>query len=110
MAQYDISMSRPAMSTFRRLLPTLLPVALILVASIVLLCLSSEARDVGAEAAGLVFTFFSTPFILETSVAVIGLILVLVVNQRRLEKDKDEWVEMEVPARPSDPETKTPVG
>gem|GEM_PF-6078532 len=97
------------MPAFRRLLPTLLPVALILGAFTVLLCLSADARDVGAEAAGLVFTFFSTPFILETTVAVLGLILVLVVNQRRLEKDKDEWVEMEVPARPSDPKTKTPV-
>ncbi|MDB6076173.1 MAG: hypothetical protein JWO89_3813, partial [Verrucomicrobiaceae bacterium] len=52
------------------------------------------------DAMGLVFTFFTTPFILEPTIAIIGLMTVLVINQRRMDRDKDEWVEMEVPVKP----------
>ena len=89
------------MTAFRRHLPTLLPAALIIGTFVFMIWRSEEARGVAVEAVELVFTFFTTPFILETTVAIGGLILVLYVNQRRLEKEQDEWVEMEVPARPA---------
>ena len=84
-----------------RHLPTLLPAALIIGTFVFMIWRSEEARGVAVEAVELVFTFFTTPFILETTVAIGGLILVLYVNQRRLEKEQDEWVEMEGPARPA---------
>ncbi len=89
------------MNAFRRHLPTLLLAAVIVGAFIFMLSRNEEARGLAFEAAGLVFTFFTTPFVLETTVALCGLILVLHVNQRRLEKEQDEWVEMEVPVRPA---------
>lgn len=62
-----------------------------------LLSRSAEAREVTGEAFWALFGFFTTPFVLETSVAVVGLITVLTYNQWRQEKDGAEWVEMEVP-------------
>jgi len=58
---------------------------------------SAEAREVATESAFLLFTVFTTPFILETSVALFGLAAVITYNQWRLSKEDDEWVEMEVP-------------
>lgn len=88
------------MIAIRRHLPTLLPAGVIVGVVALVLWQSAEARQVAMDAAGLLFTFFSTPFILETSLCLIGLMLVLVINQRRLDKDKDEWVEMEVADKP----------
>ncbi|MDB6116740.1 MAG: hypothetical protein JWO08_521 [Verrucomicrobiaceae bacterium] len=84
----------------RRFFSSLLPASIILGAISVLLWCSQEARQVADDAVGLVFTFFTTPFILEPTIAIIGLMTVLVINQRRMDRDKDEWVEMEVPAKP----------
>ncbi len=89
------------MTAIRRHFSTLLPASLIVAAFATILWQSAEARQAASEALGLVFTFFSTPFILETSLCVVGLMLVLAINQRRLDKDQDEWVEMEVPAKPA---------
>lgn len=83
-------------AALRRHLPTLLPAAVIVGAFVAALWCSTEARQVAAEAMGLVFTFFTTPFVLETTVGLVGLGIVLTLNHRRLEKENDEWVEMEV--------------
>ena len=90
------------MTAIRRHLPSLLPASLIVGAFATILWQSAEARQVASEALGLIFTFFSTPFVLETSLCFIGIMLVLLINQRRLDKDQDEWVNMEVPAKPKD--------
>ncbi|MDB6139188.1 MAG: hypothetical protein JWO94_2260 [Verrucomicrobiaceae bacterium] len=88
------------MTALRRHLPTLLPASIIVGAVALVLWKSTEARQVAGEALGLLFTFFTTPFILETSLALIGLMTVLVINQRRRDREQDEWVEMEVPTKP----------
>ncbi len=55
-----------------------------------------ESRDILLTAVMNVFGFFSTPFILETSVALIGLCVVLTLNRWRLLKEGDGWVYMAV--------------
>lgn len=62
-----------------------------------LLWSSAEAREVALESAFLMFTVLTTPFVLETSVALLGLVAVITYNQWRLSREGDEWVEMEVP-------------
>lgn len=83
-------------AALRRHLPTLLPATVIVGAFVAALWFSAEARQIAADAMGLVFTFFTTPFVLETTVGFVGLGVVLTLNHRRLERDNDEWVEMEV--------------
>lgn len=58
---------------------------------------SAEAQQVAVEAIFLIFTVFTTPFVLESSVAILGLIAVITYNQWRMSKDGPDWVEMEVP-------------
>lgn len=65
---------------------------LTLIALAVLLWVNATAREVAAQAALALLQFFTTPFILEISVAVVGLCIVLAINQFRLRKDNDEWV------------------
>lgn len=71
-----------------------------------LLANSEEARDVTVSGVTTLFGFLTTPFILETSVALMGLVAVMTYNQWRMERDGDEWVEMEVPVK-SEPEQPT---
>jgi hypothetical protein len=71
---------------------------------------SEDAREVAGEAVWDLFRFFTTPFILELSVAIMGLLAVTTYNQWRRSKDGPEWVEMEVPDKtekepPSPPTT-----
>ena len=61
-----------------------------------LLLSSAEAREIAVESAFLLFTVVTTPFVLETSVALCGLVAVITYNQWRLSRESDEWVEMEV--------------
>lgn len=61
-----------------------------------LLSVSAEARDVSLQAARALFGFVSSPFILEATVACVGLLIVLSLNEFRRRKDEqDEWVVME---------------
>ncbi len=91
-----------------RLLPIVIPLALLFGAAAGALYRSSDARDVALEAAGLVLTFFSTPFVLETMVALLGLVALLAWNRRcEMEREKDEWVVMEVPAKPAEADAGT---
>ena len=46
---------------------------------------------------GLLASVFTSPFILEATLAFIGLVIVMTYNQRKLHKEgKDEWVEMRI--------------
>jgi len=81
--------------------------SLVFVAGIAIAAVVNEsAREVILQGVGYLFTFFSTPFVLEASVAFIGLCVVFIINSRRIEKEGDGWVVMEV--KKPDAETKTP--
>jgi hypothetical protein len=57
---------------------------------------SAEARDVSLQALRALFGFVSSPFILEATVASVGLLTVLTLNEyRRKKEEADEWVVME---------------
>ena len=53
---------------------------------------SATAREVLSKAVMMLVGALATPFILESSIAVIGLVIVVVINQRRLQKEGDGWV------------------
>lgn len=57
---------------------------------------SEAAREVTLSTLRTLFTIFTTPFILETTVALVALFIVLAINKRRLEKEGDGWVYMMV--------------
>ena len=57
---------------------------------------NETAREIVLQGLAYLFTFFSTPFVLETSTAFVGLCIVMFVNNRRLEIEGDGWVEMEI--------------
>ncbi|MBL9143599.1 MAG: hypothetical protein JNM99_07925 [Verrucomicrobiaceae bacterium] len=83
----------------RRLIGPIFFTLVFLGAVVGVLCFSTEAREVAGEAFWNIFRFFTTPFILELSVAVMGLLIVMTYNQWKRSKDAPEWVEMEVPAK-----------
>jgi hypothetical protein len=58
--------------------------------------LNETAREVVLQGIGYLFAFFTTPFILEASFFIGGLGLVMILNGLRMERDGDDWVEMEV--------------
>jgi len=69
-----------------------------LFASITLACILNEtAREIFAKSFFTIAGALATPFILETSFALFGLVVVLVFNEYRRLKDGPEWVELEVP-------------
>ena len=70
-----------------------------------LLSKSDDARDVIGTATLTFFTFLTTPFIMESSIALLGLVALLTYNQWRLQKDGPEWVEMEVPDKTASQES-----
>lgn len=53
---------------------------------------SETAREVLSKAVLMVAGALATPFILETTVAALGLVIVLVINQIRLQREGDGWV------------------
>jgi hypothetical protein len=58
--------------------------------------LNETAREITLQGLAYLFAFFSTPFVLESSTAFIGLCVVIAINNRRLEREGDGWVEMEI--------------
>lgn len=58
--------------------------------------MNETVREVVAQGLGYFFGFLSTPFILEASTALLGLCIVLIINSRRIEREGDGWVMMEV--------------
>jgi hypothetical protein len=65
---------------------------------------NETAREIVMQGLAYFFTFFSTPFVLETSTAFVGFCIVMFINARRIEREGDGWVEMEIkdPAAPED--------
>ena len=57
---------------------------------------NETVREVVVQGLAYLFAFMSTPFVLETSTALIGLAVVIAINNRRLEREGDGWVEMEI--------------
>jgi len=57
---------------------------------------NETAREVVIQAVGYLFAFITTPFILEATLFIGGLGLVMIINGLRMERDGDDWVEMEV--------------
>ncbi len=62
---------------------------------------SDAAKEILAKSFFTIAGTLATPFILESSIAILGLVAVLSYNEWRREKDGPEWVEMEVPTKPS---------
>ncbi|MCE9519663.1 MAG: hypothetical protein K8R87_08945 [Verrucomicrobia bacterium] len=57
-----------------------------------LLLLNPTAREVTLDSLGLIFAFFTTPFILETTCAALFLFGLLAYNRWRLHQEGDGWV------------------
>jgi hypothetical protein len=57
---------------------------------------NETAREVVMQGLAYLFAFITTPFVLEATAAFVGLCVVIAVNNRRLEREGDGWVEMEV--------------
>lgn len=68
-------------------------------------CLNETAREITLQGLAYLFAFFSTPFVLEASTAFLGLCIVIAINNRRIEREGDGWVEMEIhePAAADEP-------
>lgn len=79
------------------------------VASVVgLLWLSPTAREVALDSSRSLFLILTTPFIMETMLALIGLCIVMMINLRRQAKETDEWVYLEQPEPRADDGTEIP--
>ena len=85
-------------------LESLLWSAAIIIGIAIAAYVNETAREIVAQGLAYFFTFFSTPFVLETSTAFVGFCIVMFINARRIEREGDGWVEMEVkdPAVPED--------
>ena len=70
------------------------------------LVFSQAFREIFFEGIGYMWAFFTTPFILEGSVFLIGLITVFIINNLRIDREGDGWVEMEVKTAASDDKSK----
>ncbi len=67
--------------------------AVVAVAVVLIMRSSPEAAEVVTGAFGLLASIFTSPFILEATLGLIGFVIVLTYNQYRRERDeKDEWV------------------
>lgn len=69
---------------------------------------SEIGRELLAKSFMTIAGYLATPFILETSAALFGLVVVLVYNEWRRGKDGPDWVEMEIKEDKA-PELKTEV-
>lgn len=67
---------------------------------------SEVGRELLAKSFMTIAGYLATPFILETSAALFGLVVVLVYNEWRRGKDGPDWVEMEI-KEDNAPELKT---
>lgn len=67
---------------------------------------NETAREIVGQGLAYLFMFMTTPFILESSAAVIGLCIVIFINNRRIEREGDGWVMMEVKQPEAEPDDK----
>lgn len=71
--------------------------SLVLIAMVVTAaCVNETAREVLSQGLAYLFTFLTTPFVLEASAAFVGLLIVFAINTRRIAREGDGWVMMEV--------------
>lgn len=73
---------------------------LFVTATIIVWQTSELGRELLAKSFMTIAGYLATPFILETSAAIFGLVMVLVYNEWRRGKDGPDWVEMEVKEDP----------
>ena len=62
--------------------------------------INETVREAVLQGAAYLFTFLTSPFVLEASTAFIGLCVVMIINNRRMAKEGDGWVVMEVKKEP----------
>lgn len=84
-------MARTALPPRWWLTPLLYAVAA-LAAGVTVLVFSATAREVVGRAFSMLVGALATPFILETVTAVAGLVIVITINQWRLNREGDGWV------------------
>lgn len=94
-------MSSPASDTppprsRREWLEPLLWSSALIIAFIVAACVNEEIGEVARQGLAYLFTFLTTPFVLEATTALVGLFVVLAINARRIAREGDGWVMMEV--------------
>lgn len=88
----------------RRMLGWALLMIVAVPASLALIWNSHEtARELLAKSAMTIVGWLSTPFILESSAAIVGIVVVLTYNEWRSRNDGPEWVEMHVEEPTSPP-------
>lgn len=94
----------------RRWLAPLMWTIGVLVAVVVLLKSNSTAREVAGESALVIFQILTAPFVLETTLVILGLCAVFAINHYRQQKEGDEWVylQKQEPSAGSDAETDDP--
>ncbi len=83
----------PSSRTSRLLWPVIWTL-LGLAAVVTVLVQSDEAREVAIETAKTLFGIFTTPFILESTVAIVGILIVMAINHWRISREGDGWVYM----------------
>jgi hypothetical protein len=66
------------------------------IAAVVAAVVNETAREIAVQGLAYLFAFITTPFVLEVSAAFIGLCVVFAINGRRIAKEGDGWVVMEV--------------
>jgi hypothetical protein len=73
--------------------------SLLIFATLALIIMTSPVlRGSLGESIFLLFTVFTSPFIMESSLMIIGFLVVVTLSKARQEAEKvDEWVELEVP-------------
>lgn len=98
------SLEHPPVKSLIRILAFFCCVGITVAAIGWLMRTNQVANEVITGALGLLASIFTTPFILEASLALMGLVIVLTYNQYRRDcDDKDEWVLM---PKTEAPETK----
>lgn len=89
-------MSMPAAEP-RRWWITPLLWSLAMITGLIVACRMNEtAREVVLQGIAYLFAFLTTPFILESTLFIGGFGLVMILNGLRMQRDGDDWVEMEV--------------
>ena len=84
-------MARTALPPRWWLTPLLYAVAA-LTGGVAVLVFSATAREVVGRAFSMLVGALATPFILETATAIAGLVIVITINQWRLNREGDGWV------------------
>ena len=99
-----MSAATPPPSRDRGWLEPLLWSAGLLAAMVGAACYNAEVREILTQGVAYLFTFLTTPFVLEATVAFVGLMVVFIINSRRIAREGDGWVVMEIKSEDESPE------